>query len=133
MTGSASYSSGNNTVTGFNEAINGWATRTVTRGSTTGGPAEAKRVSVNANWSGDYRLTDKLNIVDEFRYDNWRIPSMWATAETNLFATPPGAGPDRLVAAHFDGDSRHLCHAFARRRLTMVRFARSTTRVPAPM
>src|SRR6202030_857539 len=74
-----------------NESINGWASRTVTRGSTTGGPAEAKRVSVTANWSGDYRLTDKLNIVDEFRYDNWRIPSMWATAETNLFATPPAA------------------------------------------
>jgi hypothetical protein len=91
MTGSASYSSGNNTVTGFNEAIDGWATRTVTRGSTTGGPAEAKRVSVNANWSGDYRVTDKLDIVDEFRYDNWRIPSTWATAETNLFATSPTA------------------------------------------
>ena len=97
MTGSAGYSSGNNTVTGFNEAINGWASRTVTRGGTTGGPAEAKRISVNANWSGDYRLTDKLNIVDEFRYDNWRIPSMWATAETNLFATPPGAGQTGLL------------------------------------
>ena len=97
MTGSASYSSGNNTVTGFNEAIDGWATRTVTRGSTTGGPAEAKRVSVNANWSGDYQLTDKLNIVDEFRYDNWRIPSMWATTETNLFATLPGAGQSGLL------------------------------------
>jgi hypothetical protein len=97
MTGAASYSSGNNTVAGFNEAIDGWATRTVTRGGTTGGPAEAKRISVNANWSGDYRLTDKLNIVDEFRYDNWRIPSMWATAETNLFATPPGAGQTGLL------------------------------------
>lgn len=96
MNGSAGYSSGNNTVTGFHEAIDGWATRTVTRGGTTGGPAEAKRVSVNADWSGDYRVTDKLNIVDEFRYDNWRIPSMWATAETNLFATPPGIGQTGL-------------------------------------
>jgi hypothetical protein len=91
MTGSAGYSSGNNTISGFNEAIDGWATRTLTRESTTGGPAEAKRVSVNANWSGDYQVTDKLDIVDEFRYDNWRIPSMWATAETNLFATSPTA------------------------------------------
>jgi hypothetical protein len=97
MSGSASYSSGNNTVSGFDEAINGWAIRTVTRGSTTGGPAETNRVSATANWSGDYRLTDKLSIVDEFRYDNWRIPSMWATAETNLFATPPGAGQTGLL------------------------------------
>jgi len=97
MSGSASYSSGNNTVSDFNEAINGWATRTVTRGGTTGGPTEANRVSATANWSGDYRLTDRLSIVDEFRYDNWRIPSMWATAETNLFGTPPGPGQTGLL------------------------------------
>ena len=97
MAGSASYSSGNNTVTGFNESINGWASRTVTRGGTTGGPAETKRVSVNADWTGDYRVTDKLDIVDQFRYDNWRIPSMWTTVETNLFATPPGAGQTGLL------------------------------------
>jgi hypothetical protein len=97
MTGAVSYSSGNNTTTGFNEAINDWASRTLTRFSTTAGPAEAKRLSVNANWSGDYRLTDKLNIVDEFSYENWRIPAMWSTAETNLFATPPTAGQTGLA------------------------------------
>ena len=36
-------------------------------------------------------VTDKLNIVDQFSYNNWRIPSMWATADTNLFATLPQA------------------------------------------
>ncbi len=97
MTGSVSYSGGNDTLTGFNESISGWTTRTLTRGGTTGGPAEAKRVSVNANWSGDYRITDKLDIVDQFSYDNWRIPSMWATAETNLFATPPTSGQTGLL------------------------------------
>jgi hypothetical protein len=97
MSGSASYSSGNNTISGYDENINGWTSRTITRGSTTGGPAEAKRVSIDANWSGDYQLTNKLSIVDEVRYDNWRIPSMWATAETNLFATPPGVGQTGLL------------------------------------
>ena len=38
-------------------------------------------------------MTDKFRIVDEFRYDNWRIPGQWATAETALFGTlPPVAG-----------------------------------------
>ncbi len=97
MSGAASYSSGNNAVTGFNEGVNGWATRTLTRGSTTAGPAQANRVAANVNWSGDYRVTDKLDIVDEFSYVNWRIPSMWATADTNLFATPPGAGQSGLL------------------------------------
>lgn len=91
MSGSFGYSSDTNSTLNFNEVVNGWTSRTVTRGSTVAGPANAKRVSVNADWAGDFRVTDRLHIVDEFRYDNWRIPSMWATADTNLFATPPAA------------------------------------------
>jgi hypothetical protein len=97
MSGAVSYSGGNNTISGFNEDINGWASRTVTRVSTTAGPAEAKRVSATADWAGDYNLTDKLDIIDQFRYDNWRIPAMWSTVETNLFATLPTAGQTGLL------------------------------------
>jgi hypothetical protein len=89
MAGSAGYSDGNNEVNDFNEAINDYTSRTGQRGSTAAGPTAAKRISVNANWTGDYRLTDKLDIVDEFSFDDWRIPSMWAAAESNLFGTPP--------------------------------------------
>jgi hypothetical protein len=91
MAGSAGYSDANNEVTDFNEAINDYTSRTAQRGSTAGGPTAAKRISANANWTGDYRLTDKLDVVDEFSFDDWRIPSMWATAETNLFGTMPQA------------------------------------------
>jgi hypothetical protein len=97
MNGSIGYSSGNNTVTGFNEAVNGWTSRTVARGGTTAGPAESKRISVTADWAGEYRITDKLSVADSFRYDNWRIPSMWATANTTLFATPPTTGQTGLL------------------------------------
>jgi hypothetical protein len=89
MTGSVGYSSGNNTVSDYNELINGWTSRTISRGGTTGGPAEAKQVSVNADWAGDYRITEKLYLVDEFAFQNWRSPSMWDTLETNVFGTPP--------------------------------------------
>src|SRR5487761_518582 len=94
MSGSLSYSSDKNSTPDFSEVINAWTSRTVSRGSTLGGPADAKRVSVTADWEGDYRVTSKLHIVDEFRYDNWRIPSTWATAGTNLFGTPPPAPGD---------------------------------------
>ncbi len=94
MSGSLGYSSDKNSTLDFSEVVNAWTSRTVSRGSTLGGPADAKRVSVTADWAGDYRVTDKLHIVDEFRYDNWRIPSMWATAGTNLFGTPPRAPGD---------------------------------------
>ena len=85
MSGSVGYSTSDNLIPDFNENINGYTTRTATRDSTTGGPAKATRVSVNANWSGVYSITDKLRIVDEFRYDNWRIPGVWDTFETNIF------------------------------------------------
>ena len=97
MSGSAAYSDSSNIMTDLNELFNGWASRTVTRVSTTAGPAEAKRVVADANWAGEYRITDKLSLRDEFYYHNWRIPSSWATAETNLFATKAGAGQSGLT------------------------------------
>jgi hypothetical protein len=87
MSGSVGYSSSNNVIPDFLETVNGYTARTAERGSTTGGPADAKRVSVNADWSGVYAVTNKLRILDMFRYDNWRIPGMWALDETNIFGT----------------------------------------------
>jgi hypothetical protein len=87
MSGSVGYSSSDNVIPDFLETVNGFTARTAERGSTTSGPANAKRVSVNANWSGVYTVTNKLSILDQFRYDNWRIPGMWALDETNIFGT----------------------------------------------
>jgi len=97
MSGSAAYSNSSNVMTDLNELFNGWVSRTVTRISTTAGPAEANRVVADANWAGDYHITDKLSLRDEFYYHNWRIPSGWATSQTNLFATPPGPGQAGLT------------------------------------
>ena len=83
--GSLGYSTANNSVPNFSEIVNDYVSRDGSRGSTTGGPANAKRVSVNANWSGVYSVTDKFRILDSFRYDNWRTPGLWDTAETNIF------------------------------------------------
>lgn len=87
MSGSAGYSSSNNQIPDFLESVNGYTSRTALRGSTTGGPAFAKRVSVNADWTGVYSITDKFRILDTFRYDNWRIPGMWSLDETNIYGT----------------------------------------------
>jgi len=87
MSGSFGYSTSDNVIPDFLETVNGFTARTGERVSTTGGPANAKRVSVNANWSGVYSIGDKLRILDEFRYDDWRIPGMWALDETNIFGT----------------------------------------------
>src|SRR5271155_1942206 len=87
MSGSVGYSTSSNVIPDFLETVNGFTVRNAERGSTTGGPAQAKRVSVNADWTGVYAVTDKLRILDIFRYDNWRIPGTWALDETNIFGT----------------------------------------------
>jgi hypothetical protein len=96
MSGAASYSDGTNSLSDLNEVFNGWISRTATRESTTAGPAAAKRVLADANWSGEYEITKTLSLSDEIFYDNWRIPSSWETVETNLFATAPGPGQSGL-------------------------------------
>ena len=97
VSGAFGYSSGDTKINDFQEIVDGWASRTVTRGSITSGPAEAKRVSVNGDFSAIYNLTDKLRLVDFFRYDNWRIPGQWEGLAQNLFATPPGVGQSGLT------------------------------------
>jgi len=97
MSGSAGYSSSNYHFSDLSESVDSWTARSASRGSTDGGPIRTKRVSVNADWSGVYSITDKLRVLDFFRYDNWRIPGVWDTADTSLFgaslATPPGVPP----------------------------------------
>ena len=82
---SVGYSTANNSVPDFSEIVNDFTARNGTRGSTAGGPADTKRVSVNADWSGVYSITEKFRILDSFRYDNWRTPGLWDTSETNIF------------------------------------------------
>jgi hypothetical protein len=96
MEGSVGYSTSDNTIPDFDEILNGFVIRTAARVSTTAGPADAKRVSVNADWSGVYAVTDKFRIQDSFRYDDWRIPGFWATDETNIFG---GAGTAQVGLA----------------------------------
>jgi len=85
MSGSIGYSSSDNLIPDYSEILNGFVTRSATRVSTTGGPAKATRVSVDADWTGVYAVTDKFRVEDSFRFDNWRVPGMWATFETNVF------------------------------------------------
>jgi len=97
MSGSAGYSSSDYKFSDLSEILNGWTARSAVRETTAGGPIKTTRVSANADWSGTYTMTDKLRILDFFRYDNWRIPGQWDTLDTTLFgaslATPPAPPP----------------------------------------
>jgi hypothetical protein len=90
MEGSFGYSSSDNTIPDFNETVIGWTARTSSPGSTTAGPADAKRISVDGSWSGVYSVTDKFRIQDSFHYNNWRIPGLWNSMLGSLFNTTTG-------------------------------------------
>lgn len=83
--GAFGYSSSDNTISNFNERMIGWTTRTSSPGSTAAGPVEAKRVSVDADWSGVYAITNSFRIEDFFHYNNWRIPAQWNSILGSLF------------------------------------------------
>ena len=87
-----------------------------------GGPIKTKRVSVNADWSGVYAVNDKLRILDLFRYDNWRIPGVWDTADTN-FSEPLRR---RRVWSACCCHQRRSIRRIALPHLTIRRLARST-------
>ena len=89
--GSVGYSSSDYHFSDLSEVVNGWTSRTAVRGTTAGGPINTTRVSVNANWSGVYSVNEKFRILDQFQYDNWRIPGVWDTADTTVFGTPSPA------------------------------------------
>jgi hypothetical protein len=97
ISGSAGYSTSNNQIPDSNEVLTGLTTRSDTRGSTTSGPAVAKRVSVDADWSGIYSVTEKFRILDAFRYDNWRIPGLWDAVEGNQFSSLGAGFPSMLL------------------------------------
>ncbi|MFZ0415043.1 MAG: hypothetical protein WBE20_06155 [Candidatus Acidiferrales bacterium] len=92
MTGSFGYSSSDNKIPNFNETMIGWTLRNSSPGSTTAGPAEAKRDSVDGDWSGVYSVTNNFRIEDFFHYNNWRIPGMWDSILGSLFDAPGATG-----------------------------------------
>jgi hypothetical protein len=100
MSGSFAYSNGDTVYNDFLEAQDFFATRTINRGSLTGGPAEAKQFSATADFMAVYSINDKLRLRDVFRFDNWRIPGDWNSLIDNftgLSTGPGGAAPNLLT------------------------------------
>jgi hypothetical protein len=91
LSGSFGYSTADSIINNYNQSDIGWTTRTSSPGGTTAGPADAKRVSVDANWDTTYAITGKLRVVDSFRYENWRIPGVWNSVLGTYFNTIAGA------------------------------------------
>ncbi|HZQ21488.1 MAG TPA: hypothetical protein VFA89_01700 [Terriglobales bacterium] len=88
----ASYSSASLDSPYF-ESFNGLVTRTGVRQFTFTGPASTQRVAFNSYAGVTVSLTRTLNLVDSFRYDNFRIPGQWFSTQTDIVGVPVGTPP----------------------------------------
>ncbi|HZD93418.1 MAG TPA: hypothetical protein VE133_04135, partial [Candidatus Sulfotelmatobacter sp.] len=94
-----SYTSANSNQLGFNETFTGLATRTRQRFYNQSGSSEAQRISMNGDFGMTYRLTEKLHLIDNFRYDNFRIPTGWSYTTTSLFGATLLSNPNAFSPA----------------------------------
>jgi hypothetical protein len=108
LSGRFSYSSSDTDNPSFFEAFSGLATRTRQRLYSQIGNSNAQRISTSADFGITYRLTEKLHLIDSFRYDNFRIPTGWNYSTGSLFGATllspanvftPGSCPPPFTAA----------------------------------
>ena len=66
----------------YAEFFDGLVTRTNERQFTFSGPASVRRIAATADLGVTVELTSKINLSDNFRYDNWHIPGTWNSLAT---------------------------------------------------
>lgn len=85
VSGRFSYSNAEARMPTAAEVFTGLSTRSRLRSLDFSGGSLTHRLSVTADLGLTFSVTDKFRIVDEFRFDNFRIPSGWTFLTTSLF------------------------------------------------
>ncbi len=88
FSGRVSYSANEADITDYREFFNGLVTRTNERQFLFSGPVRARRVAVNSDTGVTIHVSEKLRLVDSFRFQNFRILGAWDSAEQAFFAPP---------------------------------------------
>jgi hypothetical protein len=96
---SVSYSSGDAAISSFNESFSGFISRSRTMDSLMTGATSGTRVSAIAELGVTLHLTEKLRLVDNFLFNNFRIPGGWNIPTTTLFGANLLATPNTFSAA----------------------------------
>jgi hypothetical protein len=94
LSGRFSYSSSDSDNPAYLETFAGLITRNRQRTYTQAGSSNAQRISANADFGMTYRLTERLHLIDAFRWDNFRIPTGWNYTTNSLFAATLAATPN---------------------------------------
>lgn len=85
LSGRFSYSGATAKNPDFSEVFNGLITRSRQRSTDMTGFSTAQRISASADFGITFRVTDKLYLIDTYRFDNFRIPTGWNYTTSSLF------------------------------------------------
>jgi hypothetical protein len=99
LSGRFSYSNAEANMPSAEEVFSGLITRTRQRSFDFSGGSLTHRLSVTADFGLTFNVTDKFRIVDEFRFDNFRIPSGWTFITTSLFGATLLSTPNAFTPA----------------------------------
>lgn len=94
LSGRLSYSSADSDNPVYLETFAGLITRNRQRVYSQAGSSSAQHISGSADFGITYRLTDKLHLIDAFRWDNFRIPTGWNYTTNSLFGATLLSNPN---------------------------------------
>ncbi len=94
LSGRLSYTTADADLPGFNQVFTGLETRTRARVQSELGNSVTHRFSLNTDFGATIRITDKLRIVDAFRYDNFRLPGSFSLLTNTLFGATLLSNPN---------------------------------------
>src|SRR5579864_171158 len=80
-----SYSSSDSTISNWYENFSGLSSRTRERAGLISGPSSSKRVVGSSDLGVTVHVSEKLRLVDSFRFSNFRIPGLWNLNTTQFF------------------------------------------------
>lgn len=81
------------------EFFNGFISRTGERQiSTAGSNAKAGWISVVADGAATYHISDRVRLVDTFRFRNYQVPGLFGLLQTSLFNASTVAPPGSLLS-----------------------------------
>lgn len=98
FSGRLNYSDAEASTPSTNELFDGQKSNRF-RGLSLTGAALSHRISLAGDFATTIRLTERLRLVDSFRYDTFRIPGLWNLTTNNVFAVNMLTAPNLFTPA----------------------------------
>ena len=99
FTGRLSYSNGSVRLPQFDELFSGLISRSRARSFETTGSDTVDPINVTADFGATIRLNRRFRLIDNFRFDNYRMPGMWNMPTSTLFGATLLSTPNEFDLA----------------------------------